>query len=91
MTSSPGHGRRAPTATAADVDGSPEQTPLEQLAAAATHLNASVAADLVERIRQQAPEFLEKAVLQLLVAMGYGGSDEAAHTWEGRVTAASTV
>jgi restriction system protein len=55
-----------------------EQTPLEQLSAAAGRLNATIAADLVEKIRQQPPEFLEKAVLQLLVAMGYGGSDQAA-------------
>lgn len=55
-----------------------EQTPLEQLSAAASQLNATIAADLIEKIRQQAPEFLEKAVLQLLVAMGYGGSDQSA-------------
>jgi restriction system protein len=55
-----------------------EQTPLEQLSIAAARLKASIASDLVEKIRQQPPEFLEKAVLQLLVAMGYGGSDEAA-------------
>jgi restriction system protein len=64
--------------TAVDETAPEEQTPLEQLSTATARLNASPASDLVERIRQQPPEFLEKAVLQLLVAMGYGGSDEAA-------------
>jgi len=33
-----------------------------------------VAAELLQRINEQLPEFLEKVVLQLLVAMGYAGS-----------------
>ena len=70
------------TETTADTGGSIEaedaETPLEQIAAAVAHLDATVAAELVERIQQQPPEFLEKAVLRLLVAMGYGGSATAA-------------
>ncbi|WP_432887976.1 restriction endonuclease [Kribbella sp. CA-245084] len=32
----------------------------------------------MQRLQMMAPEFLEKAILRLLVAMGYGSSDEAA-------------
>lgn len=50
-------------------------TPLEQIAEAVDEIESSVAQELIERIRSMSPEFLEKAVLRLLVAMGYGGSD----------------
>jgi restriction system protein len=53
------------------------------------NLDAEVASELVWLLLEQAPEFLEKAVLQLLVARGYGGS-EGASTWVGPVMAAST-
>lgn len=49
-------------------------TPLEQIESASRILDRSVAADVIERIRQQPPAFLEKAVVQLLIAMGYGGT-----------------
>lgn len=39
------------------------------------NLDAEVASELVGLLLEQAPEFLEKAVLQLLVARGYGGSE----------------
>jgi restriction system protein len=52
-----------------------ELTPQERIAAAVDETESAVAQDLIERIRTMSPEFLEKAVLRLLVAMGYGGSD----------------
>jgi restriction system protein len=55
-----------------------DQTPLEQVSAAVEQLDADVAAELVHRLHAAPPEFLEKAVLRLLVAMGYGGNDGAA-------------
>lgn len=64
-------------ATTRSTDDSNE-TPLEQVSAAVEQLDADVAAELVQRLHAASPEFLEKAVLRLLVAMGYGGSDEAA-------------
>lgn len=64
---------RTSTSPGSDAGGD-EATPLEQIETASVRLDSAVSADLVERIRQQAPEFLEKAVVQLLVAMGYGGS-----------------
>ncbi|MGB3764528.1 MAG: restriction endonuclease [Ornithinimicrobium sp.] len=51
-----------------------DRTPLEQVSAAVEQLDTDVAAELVQRIHTAPPVFLEKAVLRLLVAMGYGGS-----------------
>lgn len=55
-------------------EDSDDVTPLEQIESASRRLDRAVAADIIERIRQQPPEFLEKAVVRLLVAMGYGGT-----------------
>lgn len=55
-----------------------DETPLEQASAAVALLDANVASELVQRLQAAPPEFMEKAVLRLLVAMGYGSSDEAA-------------
>jgi restriction system protein len=52
------------------------ETPLERLIEAVEVLERSTAQQLVERLRSQPPEFLERAVLKLLHAMGYGGSEE---------------
>jgi restriction system protein len=48
-------------------------TPREQLADAVEEANAAVAADLLSRIRDREPAFLEQLVLRLLTALGYGG------------------
>ena len=48
-------------------------SPQERMEAAASELEAAVAAELLQRINAQPPAFLEKVVLDLLVAMGYGG------------------
>lgn len=37
-----------------------------------------VAADLLKRLREQDPSFLEQSVLDVLVAMGYGGTEQRA-------------
>lgn len=44
-----------------------------------------MAADLLDRVRDVAAEFLERVVFDLLIAMGYGGGDAAM----GRVTGRS--
>lgn len=54
-------------------------TPLEQISTAVALLEAATATDLVERLRDQPFEFLEKVVLRLLVAMGYGGDADVQH------------
>lgn len=69
---------RAPRPVSPVTPAAPDETPLEQASTAVEELNAEVAAELVQRIHQAPPEFLEKAVLRLLVAMGYGGNDSAA-------------
>ena len=49
--------------------------PLEQIEAGVTRLHEEVAADLLKRLREQHPDFLEQSVLDVLVAMGYGGTE----------------
>ncbi|MDQ3325047.1 MAG: restriction endonuclease [Actinomycetota bacterium] len=71
----------AAASDATNASGSAEasdQTPLEQISVAVQQLDADVAAELVQQLHAAPPEFLETAVLRLLVAMGYGGSDESA-------------
>lgn len=52
------------------------ETPLERLIEAIDLLDRNTARQLVERLQNQPPIFLERAVLKLLHAMGYGGSEE---------------
>jgi restriction system protein len=51
-----------------------DHSPLESLISAIEVLDQQTATDLVQRLREQEPVFLEQAVLKLLHAMGYGGS-----------------
>jgi restriction system protein len=51
-----------------------QQTPQEQLESSYQNLHAQVAEDLLDRIMKASPQFFEKLVVDLLVAMGYGGS-----------------
>ena len=60
-------------------------TPEEALEKAARFLRESLEAEVLDRVRNAQPEFLEKAVVNLLIAMGYGGGD----TEKGRVTGRS--
>ena len=52
----------------------PEITPDERLDGAYKELRATLADDLLERVRAGTPKFFEHLVVDLLVAMGYGGS-----------------
>ncbi len=52
-----------------------EVDPLEQIERGVERLHAEVAADLLARLRGQHPDFLEHSVLDVLVAMGYGGTE----------------
>ena len=60
-------------------------TPEEALERAAQQLRRELELDLLDRVRNAAPAFLEQVVIDLLVAMGYGGGDPAM----GRVTGSS--
>lgn len=53
-------------------------TPREAVAAAVDEANAAVAAEVLDRVRQREPSFLERLVLSVLTAMGYGGAAGAA-------------
>ncbi|KDS92964.1 restriction endonuclease [Dermabacter hominis 1368] len=47
--------------------------PVEAIAARSRDFNAQVETDLRKRLQENSPEFFEKAVIDLLWAMGYGG------------------
>lgn len=49
-------------------------TPEEQIEAAYAALQSALRAELVGRILQNSPSFFEQVIVDLLVAMGYGGS-----------------
>ncbi|MEZ6044278.1 MAG: hypothetical protein R3C11_01560 [Planctomycetaceae bacterium] len=51
-----------------------EDTPEEALESANWLHQESLASDLLDRIVSCSPTFFEKLVVELLVAMGYGGS-----------------
>lgn len=59
-------------------------TPEEQIDAAQSILTAALRADLLARILEQTPAFFERVIVDLLVAMGYGGSHENAAMRLGR-------
>ncbi len=54
------------------------ETPEEQLQDAHKRLCDDLASELLLQIAEMSPEFFEKLVLDLLLAMGYGGSNEKA-------------
>jgi restriction system protein len=80
------------TPTQPDVDLMPESakadasslTPDEQMRVGYARLRESLAAQVLERVRQVTPKFFEELVVDLLVAMGYGGSREDAAAVVGR-------
>lgn len=60
------------------------QTPDEIMRSAYNKIEASLAQELIERIRNSLPEFFENLIVDLLLAMGYGGSREDAGRALGR-------
>jgi restriction system protein len=65
--------RKPPSAEASTPTASPGG-PRETITAAVEENNAAVAAELLTRVREQDPAFLENLVLKVLTAMGYGGA-----------------
>lgn len=55
---------------------SEELTPTEQLEAAMKKINDDLAADILQKTREMSPAKFEQLVLDLLLAMGYGGSNK---------------
>lgn len=63
--------------TVSDSDATPD----EVLRAAYKQINDVLASDILSRTRKVSPAFFEQLLIDLLLAMGYGGSDEGmAHT-----------
>lgn len=54
--------------------GSEEVSPLERLEAAHEELRRTLASDLIDSMKQMAPASFEQLVVDVLVAMGYGGT-----------------
>jgi restriction system protein len=61
-----------PQVESAFVDATPE----DALREAYDRINSTIATDLLDRLRSGTPAFFERAIVQLLLAMGYGGSSE---------------
>ena len=54
------------------------ETPDEALRKAHSAITGALAADLLDRVRKAPPVFFEKLIVELLLAMGYGGTSEEA-------------
>ena len=67
-----------------DRRGDLSETPEEALDRAARQLGTALEADLLLRVRNASPAFLERVIVDLLVAMGYGGGDGARSRVTGR-------
>jgi restriction system protein len=59
-------------------------TPEEALEASYLQLRSTLADEILEKVRESSPEFFERLVVELLVAMGYGGSRKDAGERVGR-------
>ncbi|HZT68566.1 MAG TPA: restriction endonuclease [Terriglobia bacterium] len=70
--------------TAPEVDREPEQTPEDALAAAYGKLRENLEAEILQQVKAASPSFFERVVIDLLVAMGYGGSRQDAGRAIGR-------
>ena len=59
-----------------DLTDKPDETPDEVLRVAHHQINSTLAAELLERVRNSTPQFFENLIVDLLLAMGYGGTSE---------------
>jgi restriction system protein len=74
----------AETTTATGSTDFEKTTPEEQIEAAYQTLEGTLRADLLDRIAKNSPAFFEQLIVDLLVAMGYGGSHKNASAQLGR-------
>ena len=80
-------GQSAPAAsgdTALAVSEDESVTPEEALDRAAKELRDALETEVLDRVREAEPAFLERVVIDLLIAMGYGGGDAAMGKVTGR-------
>jgi restriction system protein len=65
----------SPAQTDAEELAAPaETTPVETIAKAVAEANSAVAAEVLQRVREREPAFLEQLVLNVLTALGYRGA-----------------
>lgn len=57
-----------------DADSESQTTPEERLEEAHSELNQALTDELLDTIKKASPEFFEQLVVDLMLAMGYGGS-----------------
>ena len=62
------------TTTVNHTDTSPVETPEETLQKAYLNIRADLASEILERIKANSPQFFERLVVDVMVALGYGGS-----------------
>lgn len=67
--------------TASNLSGTLDEanttaTPEEVLRSSHSQINKTVSAELIDRLRQGTPAFFERAMVSLLLEMGYGGNGE---------------
>lgn len=60
------------------TETAPTAAPLEQIESGIASLHADVASELLRKLRSQDPAAFEQTVLDVLVAMGYGGAEQRA-------------
>lgn len=72
------------TPKVAIVDASSEQTPEDAMATAYQRVRKNLEAELLEQVKASSPAFFERLVVDLIVAMGYGGSRQDAGRAIGR-------
>ncbi|MDA8205336.1 MAG: restriction endonuclease, partial [Thermaerobacter sp.] len=67
--------RKKHISEAASVPAPDELDPYELVEQGIARINSEVASNLLSRLHSQDPAFFEQAVVDLVVAMGYGGAD----------------
>ena len=73
------HDGETTTATAKTADlPEPASTPDESLRRAHSAITSALSADLLDRVQKATPTFFERLIVDLLLAMGYGGTSEEA-------------
>lgn len=66
------------------ANAGPDATPEEVAQIAFQRLKGALQADVLARVQESSPSFLEQVVVDLLIAMGYGGGEAARGTVTGR-------
>jgi restriction system protein len=60
--------------TRSDIEFDGNDSPIESIESAIRVMNSALAGEILQRVREEKPEFLERLVLKLLHSMGYGAS-----------------